>query len=579
MTTKQAVATVYLVGAGPGDPGLLTVAGARALGRAGVVVYDYLANPELLKLAPAAAELVYVGKIGNQHTKSQQEINAILVEKARELFAKIKNRKSKIENALVVRLKGGDPYVFGRGGEEAEYLRAQGVPFVVVPGVTSGIAAPAYAGIPVTHRDFTSTITLITGHEKEEAGTGGGDRETGRQGDKETRGTGDDGSEPVPGKGVAEEGGEGLSGRVNYEALAKLEGTLVFYMGIKALPRIVERLMAAGSAPGTPAAVIRWGTRTNQQTVTGTLATIVEEVRKAGIKAPAITLVGKVVGLRPTLNWFEERPLFGQRILVTRTRQQASELSEQLAELGARVLEAPTIEIVAPGAEELPEIDRHLAQLPAYDWVVFTSANGVRAAWERLREAGFDARHFAASNVAAIGPATAEALEEIGIYPDLIPEKFVAEELAEALKASIGEDGEEIRHKRFLLLRADIARPVLREELLKLGAIVEDVAIYRTVKPAGLPEEVGEALAEEAVDWVTFTSASTARNLWELLTAEQRQVIARAKRASIGPITTAALAKLGHGQWAATVEAGEHDIGGLLRAIRGEGGETAKRGC
>jgi uroporphyrinogen III methyltransferase / synthase len=553
MKTKELAATVYLVGAGPGDPGLLTVAGARALARAGVVVYDYLANPELLKLAPAEAELVYVGKSGNQHTKSQQEINTLLAQKARELGAKTKTQNAKRKTDLVVRLKGGDPYVFGRGGEEAEYLRGQGVPFVEVPGITSGIAAPAYAGIPVTHRDFTSTITLITGHEKEEGGTGGG----------EAAGA------PVPPKGVAEEGGEGLAGRVNYEALAKLDGTLVFYMGIKALPRIVERLMAAGSAPTTPTAVIRWGTRANQRTVTGTLATIVAEVQKAGIKAPAITLVGKVVGLRPTLNWFEQRPLFGRRILVTRTRQQASELSEQLTELGAQVLEAPTIDIAPPTAEELPAIDRHLSQLPAYDWVVFTSANGVRAAWERLRALEFDARHFAASNVAAIGPATAEALREIGIFPDLIPEKFVAEELAEALKASIGEKGEEIRHKRFLLLRADIARLVLREELLKLGAIVEDVAIYRTVKPGGIPEEVAEALAEGAMDWVTFTSASTATNLWELLTAEQRQVLAKIKHASIGPITTAALAKLGNGEWAATVEAGQHDIAGLVKAIRG----------
>jgi uroporphyrinogen III methyltransferase/synthase len=321
--------------------------------------------------------------------------------------------------------------------------------------------------------------------------------------------------------------------------------------------------------------VIRWGTRNHQQTVTGTLATIVAEVQKAGIKPPAITLVGKVASLRPALNWFEQRPLFGRRVLVTRTRQQASELSEQLAELGAQVLEAPTIEIAPPSAEELPEIDKHLAQLPAYDWIVFTSANGVRAAWERLREQGFDARHFAASNVAAIGPATAEALHDIGIFPDLIPEKFVAEELAEALKTSIGASGEEIRHKRFLLLRADIARPVLREELLKLGAIVEDVAIYRTVKPERLPEDVVEALAEGfgGVDWVTFTSGSTATNLWDLLTEEQRQVIARVKRASIGPITSAALAKLGHGEWAPTVEATQHDIGGLVEAIRGASGQ------
>jgi uroporphyrinogen III methyltransferase/synthase len=269
------------------------------------------------------------------------------------------------------------------------------------------------------------------------------------------------------------------------------------------------------------------------------------------------------------LNWFEERPLFGKKILVTRTRQQASELSEQLAALGAQVLEAPTIDVVPPSEEEMPEIDKKLMQMPAYDWIVFTSANGVRAAWERLRAMEFDARHFAASSVAAIGPATAEALREIGIYPDLIPEKFVGEELAAALKGTIAASGEEIRHKRFLLLRADIARPVLREELLKLGAIVEDVAIYRTVRPGALPEEVVGAIGEDEIEWVTFTSASTAVNLWEMLDAGQRAKVAGMKRASIGPITSAAMRKLGNGEWMPTVEATEHDIAGVVRAIAG----------
>ncbi|HEY4328516.1 MAG TPA: uroporphyrinogen-III C-methyltransferase, partial [Phycisphaerae bacterium] len=278
---------VFLVGAGPGDPGLLTMAGAAALKRAAVVVYDYLANPELLSLAPPTAQRIYVGKSGIQHTKTQAEINALLVDKARELAA-IENLKSggaKIENPVIVRLKGGDPYVFGRGGEEAEHLRAAGIPFVEIPGITAGIAAPAYAGIPVTHRDFASTITLITGHERDDAATN-------------ARG------ETIPNE----------EGRVNYEALAKLDGTLVFYMGVKSLPLITQKLIAAGSDPQTPAAVIRWGTRADQQTVTGTLATIVDHVQSAGIKAPAITIVGKVVSLRTAggeggLNWFEERPL------------------------------------------------------------------------------------------------------------------------------------------------------------------------------------------------------------------------------------------------------------------------------
>ena len=321
-----------------------------------MVVYDYLANARLLNLVPAGAERIYVGKSANQHTKTQDQINAILVEQAKREGVHV-----------VVRLKGGDPYVFGRGGEEGEVLRANGIRFVEVPGITSGIAA-AYAGIPVTHRDFTSTITLVTGHEKEGADPDGP--------------------------------------RVNYEALAKLNGTLVFYMGVKALPMIVERLVAGGLDAGTPAAVIRWGTHPKQRTVVGTVGTIVGEVERAGITAPAITIIGKVVSLRGTLNWFEERPLFGKRVLVTRTRQQASELSAMLGELGADVLEVPTIEIAPPPAE-WGGIDRTLMQMPAYDWVVFTSANGVRASWGRLRELGFDARHFAASSVAAVGPATA----------------------------------------------------------------------------------------------------------------------------------------------------------------------------
>ena len=510
----MAAATVYLVGAGPGDPNLLTIAGADALQRADVVVYDYLANAQLLNLVPARAERIYVGKSANQHTKTQDQINAILVERAKREGVRV-----------VVRLKGGDPYVFGRGGEEGEILRANGIRFVEIPGITSGIAAPAYAGIPVTHRDFTSTITLITGHEKEDA----------------------DPNAP----------------RVNYEALAKLNGTLVFYMGIKGLPLIVERLTAGGLDPATPAAVVRWGTHPKQRTVTGTVATIAQEVERAGITAPAITIIGKVVSLRGTLNWFEERPLFGQRFLVTRTRQQASELTAILTDQGAQVLEVPTIEIAPP--DNWDPIDRTLMQMPAYDWVVFTSANGVRATWSRLRELGFDARHFGASNVAAVGPATAKALEEIGIVPDLIPERFTGDEIVPALKEEMGEEG--IRGKRFLLLRADIARPALREGLAKLGGVVEDVAIYQTGRPARLPEEVVEAIEKAEVEWVTFTSASTATNLWELLTAEQRAKVGGMKRASMGPMTTAAMNGVGEGEWRPTVEAHEQTIAGLVDAI------------
>jgi len=495
---------VYLVGAGPGDVGLLTLRGAQVLRIADVVVYDSLANPELLKLCPPTAKHVYVGKNAGQHTKTQDEINAILAEEAKDKCA-------------VVRLKGGDPYVFGRGGEEGEYLRKHGVAFEVVPGVTAGIAAPAYAGIPVTHRNFASTMTLVTGHEET---------------------------------------------RVDFEALAKLGGTIVFYMGVKGLAGNMEKLMAGGMDGAEPVAVVQWGTRTEQRTVVGTVATIADVARAAGIATPAITVVGKVVGLRETLNWFERRPLFGKRVLVTRTRQQASELAAQLAELGACVLEAATIEVVPPTEEEWAEIDRQLMHLPAYDWVVFTSANGVRVAWERLRHLGFDARHFGASSVAAVGKATVEALEQIGISPDVVPEKFAGKELAEAIKEHIGND--EMRGKRFLLLRADIARPALREELLKLGAMVEDVAIYQTRRPKQLSDEVIAAVDKSEVDWVTFTSGSTAANLWELLTPEQRKKIADVKRASIGPMTSEAMAKLG---WTPTVEAKHANIKSMVDAI------------
>jgi uroporphyrinogen III methyltransferase/synthase len=505
---------VYLVGAGPGDPGLITVAGAEALRRADVVIYDFLANADLLKLCRPEAERVYVGKSGTSHTKTQEQINALLVEKVD-------------GGRIVVRLKGGDPYVFGRGGEEGEYLRANGVRFVVIPGVTAGIAAAAYAGVPVTHREITSTVTLVTGHEKE-------------------------GTE---------------SPRVDYDALAglgKAGGTLVFYMGVKSLPAIAQRLTAGGLEKETPVAVVRWGTHAKQQTVVGTLTTIAAAVERAGLTAPAITIIGKVVALRHTLNWFEERPLFGQRVLVTRTRQQASELSARLTELGAEVIEVPTIELAAPDSWE--EIDRTLAQIPAYDWIVFTSANGVRAAWDRLRHLTFDARHFGASSIAAIGTATAKTLQEIGIEADLLPEKFVGEELAAALQEHLGDA--EIRHQRFLLLRADIARPALREELEKLGAQVEDVAIYHTQRPHALSPEILQTIDETPVQWVTFTSASTANNLWELLTPNQRAKIAKMKRVSIGPVTSAALGALGDGSWKATIEATQHDIAGVVEAVR-----------
>lgn len=505
-------ATVYLVGAGPGDPGLITVAGAEALRKADVVVYDYLVNSQLLSLCPETCERIYVGKSGSHHTMTQDDINTLLVQKARQ--ANINT---------IVRLKGGDPYVFGRGGEEADYLRTASIEFVVVPGITSGIAAPAYAGIPVTHRDMTSTITLITGHERE---------------------------------GAADE-------RVNYSALAQLGGTLVFYMGVKSLGMISSRLIAGGLSADTPTAVIRWGTHPHQQTVTATISTIAEAVQKAGITAPAITIVGQVVGLRKTLNWFENRPLFGQRILVTRTRQQASELSRQLTDLGAYVMEAPTIEITEPEDQSiLTSALTRLCSGRGYDWAIFTSVNGVEAAWKQMRAQQFDARNLAGVKVAAVGPATATALlERMGIAAELLPEKFVAEEIAVAFKTQ----QIDLHGKEILLLHADIARPVLRDQLIAAGANVDDVAIYRTVAPKSLPADVITAIENGQLDWVTFTSASTAENFHALLPESLRPQFAAMKKASIGPVTTEALKKLGY---TPTVEADPHTIPGLVQALQ-----------
>ncbi len=516
---------VYLVGAGPGDPGLLTIAAAAALRNADIVVYDYLANVRLLDYCKADAQKIYVGKSAGAHTLTQGQINQLLVDKAREL-----DERHPGQRRSIVRLKGGDPYVFGRGGEEGEFLKAHHISFVTIPGITSGIAAPAYAGIPLTHRDMASTITLVTGHEK------------------------------------SDKPDEGDAPGVNYAALAQLGGTLVFYMGVKSLPLITARLIAGGMEKDTPVAVIRWGTHPHQQTVTGTLATITDVVASAKITAPAITIVGRVVALRDTLDWFEQRPLFGQTVLVTRTRQQASNLSDQLAQLGANILEAPTIELAPP--EDWSAIDHALGTLQTYDWVVFTSANGVRAAWERLRLLSLDARAFGGLNVAAIGPTTADALHNIGIMPDLIPEKFVGEELAAALRETLAAGSthpKPLAGKRFLLLRADIARPVLSQELCEAGGHVDDLPIYRTVRPAALPEEVVAALRAGQIHWITFTSAATAVNLHALLSEELRQAVQSIRKISIGPITTAALQEL---HWPPTVEAATHDIAGIVHAIQ-----------
>jgi uroporphyrinogen III methyltransferase/synthase len=507
---------VYLVGAGPGDPGLITVRGAELLRKADVVVYDYLSNPLLLRHANQA-KAIYVGKKAAQHSMSQDQINALLVEEAK-------------AGRRVVRLKGGDPFVFGRGGEECEALHAAGVRFEIVPGVTAAIAAPAYAGIPVTHRDLNSSFSFVTGHEKED---------TYREPESRTRDS-------------------GAASDLDWTALAKLP-CLAFYMGVKALPRICQKLIEHGMDPSMPAATIRWGSTARQKTVVGTLADLPQRVAEAGLGPPALTIVGRVVGLRDTMNWFETRPLFGQTIIVTRTRQQVSNLTDRLSGLGANVIEAPTIELAPPG--DWSEVDAALKSINKFDWVVFTSQNGVRAARERLTEIGLDGRAFANAKIAAIGDVTAKAIrEELFLTVDLCPESFVAEALADALATS-GEVG----GKRFLLLRADIARPVLCERLKNDGAAeVQDIAIYETRPVPALPPELIVALDAGDVAWVTFMSSSTARNFTGLLGSDYRQKLAGVKIASIGPITTASLHDLG---LEPNVQASSFTIDGLVEAL------------
>ncbi len=519
-STEWRSPAVSLVGAGPGDPKLLTLRGAELLRQADVVVYDYLANARLLQHCQPRAELIYVGKKAASHTMSQAQINDLLIERAN-------------AGQRVVRLKGGDPFVFGRGGEEAEALRDAGISFEIVPGITAAIAAPAYAGIPVTHRDLNSSFTFITGHEKEA-----------EYRDDETR-TRD----------VA-----AGSSNIDWNTIAKLPA-IAFYMGAKSLPRICEKLIAHGMQADLPAATIQWGTHPMQRTVVGTVKTIAEVVSAAGIGAPAITIIGRVVAMREKLNWFESRPLFGQTILVTRTREQASELSERLEALGANVLEAPTIEIVP--RDDWGIVDEALHQLiaGAFDWVTFTSVNGVIATRRRMRELKLDGRIFAKSRVAAIGAATAAAIDrELCLNVDLCPDKFTAESLADAF-AEAGA----MAKKRHLVLKADIGRPVLVERMRAGGAaVVGDIAIYETKVAERLPQPVIEAIEERAITWAAFTSASTARNLASLLGSHYRDRLAGMKLASIGPVTSTEIKTLG---LSPTVEADPHDISGLVDAI------------
>jgi len=479
--TKRGI--VFLVGAGPGDPGLITVRGAECVRRAEALVYDYLANPRLVELAPPECERIYVGKKAGAHTLKQEEINALLVAKCR-------------EGKRVVRLKGGDPFVFGRGGEEALALREAGCAFEVVPGVTAGVAAPAYAGIPVTHRGLTSTVTFVTGHEE-------------------------------PGKAESD---------IDWEHLACGSGTLVFYMGVSNLRGIAARLIELGRRPDTPAALIRWGTWPAQQTLTGTLENIAERAEAAGFKPPAVTVVGEVVSLREQLSWFETRPLFGRRIVVTRSRAQAGELSRRLEALGAEVIEFPVIRIAPP--EDPAPLEGAIGRIAEYQWIVFTSVNGVDAFFETLRRQGRDARVLHGARICAIGPATCARVREQGLSVDLMPAEYVAESVADTF-ARLGVS----KGARFLLPRADIARSFLPKALEGMGAIVDEVVAYRTVldAPAGA-EDLPGMLRDGGIDAVTFTSSSTVRNFAKIVGEDcLRGIGEKVLLASIGPETTKTL--------------------------------------
>ncbi|MCF8061808.1 MAG: uroporphyrinogen-III C-methyltransferase [Deltaproteobacteria bacterium] len=486
MTTAEP-GMVYLVGAGPGDPGLLTLKARECIERADALVYDYLANPAFLEFAREGAELVYVGKKGGCHTRTQEEINRLIVELAR-------------SGSCVVRLKGGDPFVFGRGGEEAEELAAAGIPFEVVPGVTSAVAVPAYAGIPLTHRDMTATVAFVTGHE-----------------------------DPTKGR-----------SSIAWEHLATGVGTLVFLMGVGNLPNIAERLMAHGRSGKTPVAVIRRGTVAEQQTVTGPLGEIAWIVKEKGLKAPAIIVVGEVVSLRETLNWFERRPLFGKRIVVTRAREQASGFLARLTRLGADCIQFPTIRVVPP--ESWEPLDRAIRDLEAYGWVLFTSVNGVRFFFERLEARGKDARALHGARVGAIGPATAEALRARGILPDLVPDEYRAEAVVEVLGK------EALEGVRVLLPRAEKARELLPMELEQRGARVDVITAYRTVKPERDTTRVRYMLERGEIDLITFTSSSTVSNFLEMFPGGEdalRDLMKRTAVACIGPITAKTAEKLG----------------------------------
>lgn len=499
------IGMVYLIGAGPGDLKLITVKGLECLQKADTIVYDRLANPRLLSYCQKNAEFIYVGKLPDRHTLKQEEINQLLVDKAQ-------------EGKIVARLKGGDPFVFGRGGEEAEVLKEANIPFEIVPGITSAISVPAYAGIPVTHRDFTSTFTVITGHEdplKEES-------------------------------------------NINWQRLSQDPGTLIFLMGVGNLPKIVDKLINNGKSKNTPIALIRWGTRPEQKVLTGSLTNIVEKVNQAGFTSPAIIIVGQVVTLREKLQWFENKPFFGKRFLVTRSREQASVLSEKIEILGGEAWEYPTIAIEQPLDYSL--LDKSIKNIDQFDWLIFTSVNGVKSFFKRLRDLKQDIRQLGKVKICAIGPKTQETLENRGLIVDFMPEKFQAEYIIEGLKGIL-HPGQKV-----LLPRADIGRPILVEGLEELGVNVTEVTAYRTVLGSRDNSILLEKLENKEIQVITFTSSSTVKNFIKLIKNNDIEKLLKGITiACIGPITANTAKEMGLN---VDILADKYTIDGLVEAIK-----------
>jgi uroporphyrinogen III methyltransferase/synthase len=493
---------VYIIGAGPGDPGLITLKAVNALQEAEVIVYDNLVNEELLQYASRTARVIYAGKQGGDHTLSQDQINACLIKEASDGYT-------------VARLKGGDPFIFGRGGEEAETLASRQIPFEVIPGVTSAIAVPAYAGIPLTHRGVTSTVALITGHE-----------------------------DPTKEK-----------SDIDWQALSGI-GTLVFLMGVKNMDRIVEALIAHGKPPETPAALIRKGTLPEQETLTGKLSNIVQLARAGRFQPPAILVVGKVVALRDTLRWFDTKPLFGKGIVITRPERQADDLAGRLAAHGARPIAFPTIAIEPP--RDWKTLDDAMDQIESFTWVIFTSANGVHFFFDRLRYRGKDVRCLKGVQIACIGPATAKQIENRGIRVDLVPDEFIAEGL---LKAFADMD---IKGRKILIPRAEKARDILPRTLRERGADVTIAAAYRTVRSGRKKEELEAWVEKGLVDVITFTSSSTVTNFVEIMGADY-VLPPRVKIACIGPVTAKTAQEAG---FKIDILQQEYTMDGLIQSLQ-----------